>query len=140
MSMDPNETLGVTTVYCPRCGGAMRIAPQHMRMTVACPGCDHNLQPSRLVGGQGAAPPPPPGGAVYRGDVSERNRWIAGTLGVLLGSLGVHRFYLGFTGIGVIQLILCFVTFGISGIWGFIEGILCFCGAMRDVEGRRLSG
>ncbi len=67
---------------------------------------------------------------------SWRNRWIAGALGVLLGAFGVHRFYLGFTGIGIIQIVLCVLTFGtVSGIWGFIEGILCFCGAMRDVDG-----
>jgi TM2 domain-containing membrane protein YozV len=72
---------------------------------------------------------------------SWRNRWVAGALGILLGGLGVHRFYLGFTGVGIIMVILCVCTAGIvSGVWGFIEGILCFCGAMRDVDGRPLSG
>ena len=66
---------------------------------------------------------------------SWRNRWIAGALGVLLGTFGVHRFYLGYTGIGILQAVLALPTFGVSGIWGFIEGILCFCGAMRDVNG-----
>jgi len=66
---------------------------------------------------------------------SWRNRWIAGALGVLLGTFGVHRFYLGFTGIGILQIVLILPTAGLSGIWGFIEGILCFCGAMRDVDG-----
>jgi len=46
----------------------------------------------------------------------------AGLLGIFLGALGVHRFYLGYTTIGIIQLVLCCT--GISGIWGLIEGIL----------------
>lgn len=54
----------------------------------------------------------------------QKSRIVAGILGILLGSLGIHRFYLGFTKIGVIQLIVSIVTFGIGGIWGFIEGIM----------------
>jgi TM2 domain-containing membrane protein YozV len=72
---------------------------------------------------------------------SWRNRWIAGALGILLGGFGVHRFYLGHIGIGILQIVATIVTFGIVGpIWGFIEGILCFCGAIRDVDGLPLSG
>jgi TM2 domain-containing membrane protein YozV len=76
----------------------------------------------------------PSDGIVY----SSRNRWLAGALGVLLGEFGVHRFYLGYVGIGVIQIVVTLATCGIGGLWGFIEGILCFCGAMRDVDGRML--
>jgi TM2 domain-containing membrane protein YozV len=66
---------------------------------------------------------------------------VAGALGVLLGGFGVHRFYLGFPGIAVAQIAATILTFGVVGpIWGFIEGILCFCGAMRDVDGLPLRG
>jgi TM2 domain-containing membrane protein YozV len=60
---------------------------------------------------------------------------VAGALGVLLGPWGVHRFYLGFVGIGVVQIVVTLVTCGVGGLWGFVEGILCFCGAMRDIDG-----
>ena len=60
---------------------------------------------------------------------------VAGLLGIFLGPLGVHRMYLGFVGIGILQIIVTFVTLGIGGVWGFIEGVLCLCGAMRDVDG-----
>lgn len=71
--------------------------------------------------------------------MSHRSKITAGILGLLLGGLGVHRFYLGFVGIGFLQLILCFVTCGASGIWGFIEGILLLTGSMdMDADGRRL--
>lgn len=49
---------------------------------------------------------------------------IAGLLGILLGSLGIHKFYLGYTKEGIIQLILSFVTCGLFGVVGLIEGII----------------
>jgi hypothetical protein len=56
--------------------------------------------------------------------VVQKSKIVAGLLGILLGSLGIHNFYLGHTGRGIIQIVVTFVTFGIGGIWGFIEGIL----------------
>ena len=47
----------------------------------------------------------------------------AGILGILLGWLGIHKFYLGYTKEGVIQLILGLLC-GIGGIIGIIEGIM----------------
>lgn len=49
---------------------------------------------------------------------------IAGLLGIFLGSLGVHKFYLGYTKEGVIQLVITVVTCGFGSILGLIEGIL----------------
>lgn len=77
-----------------------------------------------------------------------KSKIAAGLLGVFLGVFGVHRFYLGYTTIGVIQLVLSVVlgifTFGIStaaiSIWGFIEGILIICGSVitTDADGNPL--
>jgi TM2 domain-containing membrane protein YozV len=71
-------------------------------------------------------------------DYSPRRKLVAGLLGIFLGSLGVHRFYLGFVGLGIVQIIVTLMTGGIGGIWGFIEGILCLTGNLHDVEGRPL--
>lgn len=49
---------------------------------------------------------------------------IAGLLGILLGSLAIHKFYLGYTKEGIIQLVISLVTCGLGGIIGLIEGIL----------------
>ena len=46
----------------------------------------------------------------------------AGILAILLGSLGIHKFYLGNTTAGIIQLLLGFC--GIGGLIGIIEGII----------------
>jgi TM2 domain-containing membrane protein YozV len=52
----------------------------------------------------------------------------AGVLGILLGSLGVHKFYLGYTTEGIIMLVLFLVSCGsVSSIIGLIEGIIYLC-------------
>ncbi len=49
----------------------------------------------------------------------------AGILGILLGGLGIHKFYLGYTKEGAIMLVVGLITCGsISGIIGLIEGII----------------
>ncbi|QLD89210.1 TM2 domain-containing protein [Natronomonas salina] len=52
----------------------------------------------------------------------EKDRVTAGVLAILLGWAGVHRFYLGDTGLGL--LYLCFFWTGIPGLVGIVEGIL----------------
>lgn len=49
---------------------------------------------------------------------------IAGILGIIVGGFGIHKFYLGYTKEGIIQIILTFITFGFGSLIGFIEGIL----------------
>ena len=51
-------------------------------------------------------------------------KMIAGLLGIFLGGWGVHKFYLGYTKPGVITLVLWFVTCGMTGILGLVEGIM----------------
>ncbi len=57
-------------------------------------------------------------------DPYAKSRTVAGILGILIGGLGVHRFYLGYVGIGVLQIVVTVLTFGIGAIWGFVEGVL----------------
>ena len=65
-----------------------------------------------------------------------KSRLVAGLLGILLGVLGIHRFYLGYTAIAVTQLglglagiLTCGITSCISAIWGLVEGILILTGS-----------
>jgi TM2 domain. len=55
--------------------------------------------------------------------VGADKKLIAGILGILLGAFGVHKFILGYTKEGIIQLLLG-VLCGIGGIIGIIEGII----------------
>ena len=54
----------------------------------------------------------------------ENKKLLAGILGILFGSLGVHKFILGYNKEGIIQIVISFVTCGAGSIIGFIEGII----------------
>ncbi|WP_267740192.1 TM2 domain-containing protein [Myroides injenensis] len=54
----------------------------------------------------------------------ENKRVTAGILGILLGNFGVHKFYLGYTKEGIIQIIMTICTCGLLGLIGLIEGII----------------
>jgi TM2 domain-containing membrane protein YozV len=51
-------------------------------------------------------------------------KMVAGILGILLGAFGVHKFYLGYTKEGIIQIVVTIVTCGLGGLIGLVEGIL----------------
>jgi TM2 domain-containing membrane protein YozV len=48
----------------------------------------------------------------------------AGICGILLGAFGVHKFILGYTKEGIIQILISVFTCGIGSIIGLIEGII----------------
>lgn len=70
---------------------------------------------------------------------SDKSKIVAGLLGIFLGGWGIHRFYLGYTGIGIIQIFVTLFTCGMGAFWGVIEGVLILTGSMdRDAQGRLL--
>lgn len=71
----------------------------------------------------------------------QKSKVTAGVLGILLGGFGVHRFYLGYTGIGIAQIVVTIFTLGIGSIWGLVEGILILTGSIdKDASGQPLKG
>jgi hypothetical protein len=67
-----------------------------------------------------------------------KSKTIARLLGVFLGVLGIHNFYLGYTKKAVIQLILglSVVLSTVSIIWGLIKGIYILMGKVTmDANG-----
>jgi len=55
-------------------------------------------------------------------------------LSIFLGEFGVDRFYLGYTGLGILKL----VTIGGFGIWWLIDIIMIGTGKMKDAQGNDL--
>ena len=54
----------------------------------------------------------------------ENKKVLAGILALLLGSIGVHKFILGYTKEGLIQIAITVVTCGFAGVIPFVEGII----------------
>jgi TM2 domain-containing membrane protein YozV len=75
---------------------------------------------------------------MYGRPLSDKSKLTAGLLGIFLGGFGVGRFYLGYTNIGVLQLVVSVVTCGFGSIWGFIDGIIILIGNVPDPQGRPL--
>jgi TM2 domain-containing membrane protein YozV len=60
-----------------------------------------------------------------RPDPGGRNKYVAAVLAFVLGTLGIHRFYLGRTGSGVLMLVLSLTIVGliVTGIWSLIDTV-----------------
>ena len=54
----------------------------------------------------------------------ENKKVLVGILAIILGQLGIHKFILGYTKEGIIQIIATFATYGIAAIIPLIEGII----------------
>ena len=97
-TMPPVKTSSPNEKFCRDCGASIRLNAE------ICPKCGVR---------QLAVP-----GGVPNG----KSKTTAGLLALFLGGLGVHKFYLGRMGQGVLYLLFCW-TF-IPAIVGFIEGIV----------------
>jgi TM2 domain-containing membrane protein YozV len=64
------------------------------------------------------------------GQVAQKSKVVAGLLALFLGHLGIHKFYLGYTGAGVTLLVTTLIsgvlTFAVIGFLGlFVVGVIC---------------
>lgn len=115
--VDPNAQI------CVKCGYAIGTGANY------CANCDSPVAP-------GAAVCPNCGYAIQNYDpAAQKSKLTAGLLGILVGGLGIHNFYLGYTGKAIAQIVLSF-CFGIGAIWGLIEGIMILTGSInKDANG-----
>jgi len=66
---------------------------------------------------------------------SAKSRLAAAPLCFFLGAFGVHRFYVGKVGTGVLMI----VTLGGLGIWALVDFIMILVGAFKDKQERYLA-
>lgn len=64
-----------------------------------------------------------------------RDQGTAFLLSMFLGSFGIDRFYLGYTGLGILKL----VTGGGCGVWAIIDMVIIGMGRAKDADGNTLS-
>lgn len=111
------------SVLCPQCG-----APAQEGAT-KCEYCGaaiaqstqpvQQAQPQQVVYVQQTAANP------ERANWPIKNKIVAAILALILGGLGIHKFYLGQSGKGIMYLIFCWTY--IPAILAFIEGITILC-------------
>jgi TM2 domain-containing membrane protein YozV len=100
---------GPNQQYCPGCGKVIS------RQALACPNCGEPFNQRRA-------------------EASDKSRLVALLLCWFFGIFGVHRFYVGKIGTGILQL----VTLGAFGIWTIIDLIFILIGSFTDKQGKKL--
>ena len=130
-------------MYCKNCGNPM---DPNAAICVRC-GCAKGTGASYCAN---CGQPTAPGAAVcttcgyaMAAPTGEKSKLTAGLLGIFLGFIGVHNFYLGYTGKAIAQLLITVLTCGtgaaVTGVWGLIEGIMILCGKITtDGKGNAL--
>lgn len=104
--------------YCSHCGAEMH---DEAVLCVKCGCAVGNVQ----VPGTAAVVDP---------NVSPKSGVTALLLCFFLGGLGIHRFYVGKIGTGIVQLF----TLGLCGIWSLIDLIVIATGNFTDADGKKL--
>jgi len=66
---------------------------------------------------------------------SEKNRLVALLLCIFPGGIGIHRFYVGKIGTGILMIL----TFGGFGIWVAVDLILIVTNLFTDINGLKLN-
>lgn len=120
-------------MYCRNCGKDLN------DKAVACPGCGvPPLVENKFCNNCGAETLPAQtmctrcGAALPRAGAGDKNRIAAALLAIFLGSLGIHKFYLGYNKEGIIMLLVTLlgglVTCGVASfvmyVIALIEGII----------------
>ena len=107
--------------FCPNCGYSAAHTPNNPQ--------SQNWQ---------AAPPPPPPYVYGTPDapygVSDKDWLVALLLCIFLGCIGIHRFYVGKIGTGILYIF----TFGLFGIGVLVDLIMIACGSFTDSYKRPL--
>ena len=118
--MTSQEKLGSDEMFCSSCGSVIK------KRAEICVHCGVKVGDGLAESGQSV-------------EYSEKSRTVAGILGIVLGGIGVHRFYLGNVGLGILQIVVTVFTLGIGGLWGFIEGVIIIAGGKwKDGDGKPL--
>jgi TM2 domain-containing membrane protein YozV len=68
---------------------------------------------------------------IPKANISPKSRLAVSLFCLFLGPLGIHRFYVGKIGTGILMLF----TFGGLGLWYLIDLVLAIAGLFKDKDG-----
>jgi TM2 domain-containing membrane protein YozV len=102
--------------YCTKCGA------QNDDLAQYCAACQTPLGP--VAGGYQPMQAVNQAPVVNWQAMGADKKLAAGLCGILIGGLGVHKFILGYTTEGIIEIVITFFTCGLGHIIGLIEGII----------------
>lgn len=123
-----------TNLFCSRCGAEYPVGDQF------CKACGANLASGFSASNSASATGASPAAAVASNNPatmtlsnrSDKSAVASFFLCTYLGMLGVHRFYVGKIGTGILMLL----TLGGLGIWGLIDLIMIASSKFKDKQGR----
>jgi TM2 domain-containing membrane protein YozV len=105
-------------IYCPRCNA------QNPDTAQVCYACQSPLASAAAGGGYQPVQQAYGGAPATQQIPGAEKKVKAGILGIVAGGFGIHKFILGYTTEGIIQIALTFITCGIGSIIGLVEGII----------------
>ncbi|WP_028043453.1 TM2 domain-containing protein [Candidatus Stoquefichus massiliensis] len=122
------KELNETDQFCGSCGAKV------IQLRRNCPNCGASIESFDQVCSHCGYQLP----VEVKHPIIQKSRVVAGLLGIFLGGMGVHNFYLGYSSKGFIQVCLFLagiLTLGLTSfaaaLWGFVEGILLLCGSIE---------
>ena len=111
-----------TATECEYCGEKLSVRQAAQQLQSQQPQTVY-VQQQQPVNYQGMQPP------VYASEANAgwpvKSKVTAGVLALLLGGFGVHKFYLGKIGMGILYLVFCWTY--IPALVSFVEGIIYLC-------------
>ena len=124
------------SVACEQCGFQKGMGNRF------CANCGNEYAPGAVVCGRCGCPTVNANAQQFDPNM-QKSKIAGGLLGILLGGLGIHNFYLGYTGkavgqliLGTVGILLCGLGPFASSIWGLVEGIMILCGSInKDAKG-----
>lgn len=121
---------------CPVCGNSTYSSAPLVR--VKCQSCGNEFDP--VMQSQPTPPQMQYGRGVFDNGPSGKSRGVAGLLAILLGSFGIHYFYLGKNTAGIIFLLVTLLSCGVLGtvvaILSLISGVLMLTATEEDFENK----
>jgi len=117
---------------CPNCG-----APSNSDKCEYCgaliPATQAEGAPPIVVGSAQAEPSS--AGKQYPLGYKPKDKTTALILAIFLGYLGIHRFYVGKTGTGILMLLVVVCSLGIGWIWTLVDIIMIATDSFPDSNG-----